>query len=135
MNRLFYIIYNSYYKHGAYKNDIPSLTVAGIFSVCFLSVASFIVLLIRIIEDPMGYRGEHISKPITSLITLLFGGIVYFVFYHNKKYKRIYETYKDDVFLNSQMAKYLGFTICLVIIVSPLVLALVRNKVYLGYWV
>lgn len=31
LDRLFFIIYNSYFKDGTYKNDIPPLTAGGIF--------------------------------------------------------------------------------------------------------
>lgn len=135
INKLFYIIYNSYYKHGEYKNDIPSLTVGGIFLGCFFSISFLIVIIIGLIDDPLHYRLPKLSKPILFLITILLGIIVYFVFYHKKKYKKIYETYKKDVFLNSQFAKYLGFTISFIIIISPLILGLVRNKIFFGYWV
>ena len=135
INKLFYIIYNSYYKHGEYKNDIPSLTVGGIFTMCFFSISFLIVMIVGLIDNPLHYHLSILSKPILSFITILFGIIVYFVFYHKKKYKKIYETYKEDVFLNSQFAKYLGFSISIFVILSPLILGLVRNKICFGYWV
>jgi glucan phosphoethanolaminetransferase (alkaline phosphatase superfamily) len=134
MNRLFYIIYNSYYKHGEYKNDNPSLTVGGIFMGCFFCIALSILNIIGWI-NPLYYRLPKLSKPILFLITILFGIIVYFVFYHNKRYQKIYETYKENIFLNSKRAKYLGFLITILIIISPFILALVRNKICLGHWV
>lgn len=134
INKLFYIIYNSYYKHGAYKNDIPTLTVGAIFGVFFLSIGYSSLIVFGWI-NPMYYNLPKLSKAILSLITLLFGIIVYFVFYHEKKYQRIYIKYKEDTFLNSKSGKVFGFFFVLIIIVSPIILALARNKICAGYWV
>jgi len=51
INKLFYIIYNSYYKHGQYKNDMPSLTVGGIFLGCFFGIGISISTLIDFDES------------------------------------------------------------------------------------
>jgi hypothetical protein len=135
MNKLFYIIYNAYYKHGEYKNDIPSLTVGGIFSIFFFSIGYSSLIIIKLINDPFFLHLPKLSKPIMSLITILFGIIVYFIFYYGKKYQKIYETYKEDVFLNSKLAKGLGFFFVFLIILSPLIIGLIRNKIYFSYWV
>lgn len=134
MNKLFYIIYNSYYKHGKYKKDNPPLTVWGIFLVFFFSFSYSIAIIIGWI-NPLYYRLPKINKPMMLLVTVFFGTIVYFLFYHNKRYHKIYETYKDDVFLNSIIAKYLGFFIAFFIILSPIFLGLIRNKIFLGHWI
>ncbi len=135
INKLFYIIYNSYYKHGEYKNDTPSLTVGGIFLVFFFSIGYSGLIIIKLLNDPFFLYLPKLSKPILILFTILFGIIVFFMFYHNKRYQEIYLTYKEDVFLNSKLAKLLGFFIVFFIILSPLIIGLVRNKICFGYWV
>lgn len=135
INKLFYIIYNSYYKHGEYKNDTPSLTVGGIFLVFFFSIGYSGLIIIKLLNDPFFLYLPKLSKPILILFTILFGIIVFFMFYHNKWYQEIYLTYKEDVFLNSKLAKLLGFFIVFFIILSPLIIGLVRNKICFGYWV
>ncbi len=106
INKLFYIIYNSYYKHGEYKNDTPSLTVGGIFLVFFFSIGYSGLIIIKLLNDPFFLYLPKLSKPILILFTILFGIIVFFMFYHNKWYQEIYLTYKEDVFLNSKLAKW-----------------------------
>lgn len=135
MNRLFYIIYNSYYKHGEYKNDTPSLTVGGIFLIFFYSIGSTGLIIIRLINNPLFRHSPKLGKPIQLLITIFYGIIVYFIFYHNKRYQKIYETYKEDVFLNSKLVKHLGFFIVFFVILFPFIIGLVRNKIYFGHWV
>lgn len=133
-NKLFYIIYNSYCKHGQYKNDISSLTVGAIFGIFFLSIVFSSVIIFGWI-NPLYDHLPKLSKPIMSFITIVFGIIVYFIFYHEKKYQKIYERYREDIFLNSQAGKVFGFFFVFLIIVSPIILALLRNKICFGYWV
>jgi hypothetical protein len=135
MNKLFYIIYNSYYKHGEYKNDNPSLTVWGIFLIFFFSISLDIVIITKLINDPLFLHFQKPSKPFILLGLVLFGALVYFLFFHNKRYYEIYETYKENIFLNKKSTKYWGFFIVFFIIVSPLIIGLVRNKIYFNYWV
>ena len=132
MNRLFYIIYNSYYKNGEYKDDTPSLTVGGIFLICFFCSGLSILNIIGWV-DPLYYHMK-LSKTTVFLEIILFGSIVYFLFYHNKRYQRIYEKYKEDAFLNSQLAKFIGFFIVILIMISPFMLALVHDRIFLGHW-
>lgn len=133
MIRLFYIIYNSYYKHGEYKDDIPTLTVGGIFSVSFYCIELSIINIIGFI-NPL-YQKMKISGFKSFLISIISLVIVYFLFYHKKRYDKIYERYKDDIFLNSKTAKYFGFIIIVLIILSPFLLAMLQNKILHGYWV
>lgn len=133
MNKLFYIIYNSYYKHGEYKKDIPTLTVGAIFGIFFSSIGRSILDIIGWI-NPI-YYPIKLSKPFFWLLLIAYSAIVYFAFYHNKRYQKIYEAYKEDVFLNSQKGKFFGFFIVFGIILLPVILALIHNKIFLGYWI
>ena len=75
--KLFYIIYNAYYKHGEYKNDIPPLTVGGIFLGCFFSLGllSYVILGWG---NPIYYKVPKINKP-TMLIFTMVGLLIYFL--------------------------------------------------------
>ena len=63
MNKLFYIIYNAYYKHGEYKNDNPSLTVGGMFSVFYYSITYSSFIIFHLIKNPYLLNLPKISKP------------------------------------------------------------------------
>ncbi len=133
MNKLFYIIYNSYYKHGEYKNDIPSLTVGGIFLIFFYSIIKSVLIIVGWI-NPVYYQ-INFDKPLRFLFFVLYGFIVYFLFYYKKRYKSIYNMYKENEFLNSKKGKILGFCSVILVIVLPIILGIVRNKIVHGYWV
>lgn len=134
MFKLFYIIYNSYYKHGNYRKDIPKLTVFGIFLVFTYSLIVLIFDIGKIISDP---HTKNVGAS-SSLFYLIVGTavlLVYLLFFNKEKYKMIYEKYKDDTFLNSKKAKVIGFFTIIFVILAPMILWIVRNKIAFGYWV
>ena len=133
MNKLFYIIYNSYYKHGAYKNDIPSLTVGGIFFILFSSILKSIMMLVEWTET--FYKKFEYSSGKNFFIITSSCLLVYFVFYHNKRYQKIYTKYKNNAFLNSKTAKLLGFSLVIIMILSPIFLAAIHTKIKYGWWI
>jgi hypothetical protein len=133
MNRLFYVIYNSYYKDGQYKDDIPSLTVGGIFTISFFSIGLSIFNLIGWI-NPL-YSKIKIGNFITFFSISFCALIVYFLFYHNKRYRKIYQTYKNNVFLNSKLAKRFSFFIVILFILSPIILVMIQTKIHYGWWI
>lgn len=135
MNKLFYIVYNSYYKHGQFKNDIPSLTVAGIFAIMFFSLILFGLFIIGWIYPEYAYaKISKSNKSIHHFIAIFCCLVTYFAFYYNKRYIKIYQTYKDSEFLNSSTAKFQAFLFIVLVILSPIILALIQNKVTLGHW-
>lgn len=84
---LFFGIYNSYYKDGNYKNDIPWYTAMMIFAaIFFLNVSCIMVLL----STRKGY-------PVSTPIGFLVGGacvlISYFLFVWKKRYQHIYNSF------------------------------------------
>jgi hypothetical protein len=84
---LFFGIYNSYYKDGNYKNDIPWYTAMMIFGAMFFLNVSLILSLL----SPR--KGFPVNKP----MALVIGGccvlLSYFLFVWKKRYVSIYETY------------------------------------------
>ena len=134
LNLIFYIIYNSYYKHGNFKNDMPAYTVFFIFAISFFCQLLLLVGLWEIIEDPYR-RDTGISKLMNYFMVLSCVVITYFLFYLNKKYRLIYETYKANSFADSRLGKFMGWSFIILSILSPFIFILIRNKIYFGNWV
>jgi hypothetical protein len=133
IDKLFYIIYNSYYKHGSYKNDTPPLTVFGIFTIAFFSVWGLIVDIIHWSIDKNFYikRTPHLDHR-----WYILGGalITYFLFYYNKRYKDIYLKYKDNKALDSRFVRILGFVIVIFFIFVQIIVVIVYEKFRRGDW-
>lgn len=133
MDKLFYIIYNSYYKHGKYKNDIPPLTVFGIFCIATFSVIIGIVYSFYLINDPTYFRTHKApGKGIFFAVAVI---ITYASFYNNKRYKLIYNRFKDVSKYDSLTYRFIAFVIMFLFIISSMIFMLVYNKIYFGEWV
>ncbi len=127
MDFIFYIIYNSYFKHGNYKNDIPPLTVGGIFTVVFFCV----ILLIKGIHSYYSYGdipARSFGKVYNIAIGWMCAGLVYLVFYHNKRYIKIYHRFKDNQFANSWPGKILGWMAIALLMLSPFIFTSIRKN-------
>ena len=129
-NIIFYIIYNSYYKHGNFKNDMPAYTVFFIFTISFFCQMLFLIGLWDLIDDP--YTIAEISKLANIFFFLSCFAITYFLFYVNKRYIIIYNTYKDNSFANSRLGKFMGWSFIILSILSPFIFIIIRNKIYFG---
>jgi len=143
MDQLFYVIYNSYYKHGNYKNDMPPLTVGGIFTIMWLTLALTIFTIFfndtfSLPQDQRIIAAKELSieenKPLFYLVLFASALLTYLLFYFNKRYEKIYLKYQDNVALNTTFAKYLAFSIAVVVILSPLFTVMLKNKIYTGRW-
>lgn len=128
LTKLFFIIYNTYYRNGNFKNDIPPLTVGGIFLIFFFCTGMSIHATLRLLEINSLASTDVMSPRFATVIVL--GSVVttYTLFFMNKKYTIIYEKFKDDIFLNSFFGKVLGFLIVILGIILPFVLAYIRLK-------
>jgi len=133
MDRLFYIVFNSYYKHGTYKNDIPPLTVFGIFCIAIFSNLLLLRDVILLLNDPMYFRTHKASGIIPYLIASAI--ITYFTFYYRKRYVKIYERYCHITLYNGILAKMIAFTLMIFLISLPILFALLYNKFYFGNWI
>ena len=123
----FYIIYNSYYKHGNYKNDIPSLTVGGIFTVTFFCL----VLLVKGIYSYCLYGNVPFTgfeKNNVLIVGFLCATLVYLVYYHNKRYIKIYNRFKDNAFANSWPGKIAGWLILFLLMASPFIFISIKKS-------
>lgn len=133
MDRLFYIIYNTYYKHGEYKNDIPPLTVFGIFCVAICSVGICIIFGYHLIQDPLYFRHKRQSGG-NGFWFLCSVVITYFTFYHNKRYRIIYDKFKDIHQFDNLTYRVTAFVFMILLIFSPIIFGLIYNKLYFGEW-
>lgn len=87
----YFHIYNSYFKDGNYKNDIPSLTAFGIVgcSLATLFVTILTNLFVRIFNKLPNYFS------VVSIFTL----ILFYLFFklvYKFKYKKIYKEFKNS---------------------------------------
>ena len=133
-NLIFYIICNSYRKHENYEKDAPPLNIFFVFTISFYCQILLFIGLLKLLENPY-YRSLGIPKLINIFFFLSCFAITYFLFYLNKKYVVIYNTYKNDLFANSHLGKFMGWSFIILSILLPFLSALIINKIYLGNWV
>lgn len=88
---IYFHIYNTYYKDGHYKNDIPYLTAYGITGT---SLGCLILALLTVLN--YGFTRTRLSV-VACLIIFLLCLIVFFVlFIHNARYKEVYASIKGS---------------------------------------
>ncbi|MFB5945715.1 hypothetical protein [Albibacterium profundi] len=133
MQKLFYIVYNSYYKHGEYRNDVPLVTVWGILVVSLASLTVFGIFAVHALLKPTARLPSQIKD--TWMLIYIFYSVLYCVFFvFNKRYVKIYNRYKDDQFLNSKTGKAIAWAFVIFSFVSPFAFALIWNKIVFGAW-
>jgi hypothetical protein len=136
IDKFFYIIYNSYYKHGGFKNDHPTWTVGGLFVFLFFAIVLLLDLfLIRYSHNSISifpidnHRKHSLFELSPAKIAGLVGfAVVYFLFFFRKRYEDIYEKFKDDEFLNSTKAKRIAYTMLISICVAPFIIPLLLGR-------
>ena len=136
IDKWFYVVYNSYYKHGNFTNDHPTWTVGGIFTVvvfCLIFLMDYarelyIYGLRNIPKTNVKYRVFEPSTP--HLMGLIGFGVVYILFFYKKRYELIYEAYKDDDYLNTKNAKFMAFALVIFVIISPFITPLILHAVF-----
>lgn len=131
-DKLFFIIYHAYYKKGNYTNDIPPVTVGGIFVVFFYCIYLNGVTIYQALLEIPYIKNTKIQS---LFIVLLFSFLVYACFFWRSRYKKIYIDNLDSQFLISKRAKIIGFSIVIFGILSPFITAIITNKLFKGYWV
>ncbi len=99
IDKWFYIVFNSYYKHGNYKNDHPTWTVGGIFTFAVFTVIFALTMIYGFITKSdlpfIDRNGYAVLEPSPSKVMLLIGFlIIYFSFFYKKRHLQIYEKYK-----------------------------------------
>jgi len=131
-DKLFYIIYNSYYKHGKFQNDNTPLTVFGIFCIATNSLIMTLVSSVYLYGDPLYLRKNHLPHRGIYLITSIV--LTYFAYYHKKRYQHIYERYSQNKTYDALYSKVAAFSAMVLLIVTPFIFALLYNKLYFGSW-
>lgn len=133
MDKLFFVIFNSYYKDNQFKNDNPPLTVGGLFTAMFFGIYMFFCYSYIYYIDIDARQGP--SKALGYIIALLSFITTYVVFFWNKRYLSIYEKYKDNAYLRKKSTKFLCFFLIFSLIVCPMFIILIRNKIVFGNWI
>ncbi len=133
MDKLFFVIFNSYYKDNEFKNDNLPLTVGGLFFGMFFGIYMFFCYSYIIYQDVNARQGP--TDTLAYLMVILSFSTTYFIFFWNKRYMNIYEKYKDNVTLRKKSIKYFYFFLIFFLILSSLFLGLIRNKLVFGNWV
>ena len=107
---IFFGIFNTYYKDGNYKKDIPWYTTMMIFSgMFFLNISSILYLF-------SSKKGYPVSKPIGFVIGGFCVLLSYLLFIYHKRYESIYTAFssydKKQRLLNKSVAwTYIGLSI------------------------
>lgn len=133
MDRLFFVIFNSYYKDNQFKNDNPPLTVGGLFFGLFFGIyVSIYYCYIFYIDIEVRQGPTDSAVFLLGFLSLL---TTYFGFFWNKRYLTIYEKYKDDIALRNKITIFFCFFLVFFLILSCLFLIAIRNKLVFGNWI
>ncbi len=130
MDFIYYIIFNTYYKHGNFKNDKPPFTVFFIWLLCFFCITLSLKTIYEIVYLGPYYKGKGFGKYSKYLIGILCGTLVYFMFYFNKRYVNIYLKYRNNHFANGLVAKLFTWFFVIFLIASPFLTIFLRNLIY-----
>lgn len=126
MDFLFFVMYNMYYKDGNYKNDMPAYTVFMQFTACVFGVLWGGVSAFYWYYKDSCYDYASLSKGFLALICAM--TITYFLFYHNNRYKKIYLTYKDNVFARSFLARVISVLVMFCMLLFSLIVIYFQRK-------
>lgn len=131
IDKFFYMIYNSYYKHGDFKNDHPTWTVGGLFTYLVFSLVLLANVFIIRWTDKVSILGSNSQHKYSlfelspaKMIGLAGFAVIYLLFFFRKRYEDIYEKYKEDEFLNSTKAKRIAYTVLISIYLAPFIIPL-----------
>lgn len=109
---IYFHVYNSYYKDGSYKNDIPHLTAFGIVgvSLSLLIVGIGNIIKFTLTEHKLSTQG-YLWLMLPSLL------LFYFLFLNKAKYNDIYNEFKNSGWDRATM-KVLAWVVVIIGFVS-----------------
>lgn len=134
MDKLFYIIYNTYYKKEEHERGVSPTTLFGIFTIAFFCLGLCFLFGAYLVQDPDHFI-KHKPTAGTNILVIASAVTTYFMFYHKKRFLVIYDKYKDNPVYKTLPCRILAFTIVFLLIVSPFIMGLVYNKLHTGHWV
>lgn len=122
---IYFYIFNSYYKDGNYRNDIPWFTSLGIIA---FSLSLYLVGLFLLVQEYILFN-KFINFSFELTHILLFGLSVWLVLYllliKDGKYLEIYEQYKSQ---RSTLGKLLAWGITLLSFLMFFIALIVRSQ-------
>jgi hypothetical protein len=101
---IFFGIFNTYYKDGNYKNDIPEYTAMMIFG------AMFFLNILALLWFFSSGDGSPISKPIAFVIGGFCVLLSYLLFMYRKRYESIYNAFSSYNRRQRQLNKLVAWT-------------------------
>ncbi len=135
MKKLFFVIFNSYYKYNNYRDNIAtSFTVCGLFALSIFCLSISALTIFSVLSNNY-YKPPKFNFFSSILGTAVCLVISYLLFFYKDKHKEIFEMYKDDAYLTSSVPYRLGNGFLILCMLSPFILVLIRNKIILGRWV
>lgn len=126
LDYLFFGIYNSYYKDGNYKNDMPWYNGMAIFLFTFW--CNIITILDVLNSSKNKFPVEKLTSFIIAAVCLI---ISYLLFVRNRRYDTIYNRYKNFNKTNRIINKVVSWTYVIgsiVAIMLPPVLRMFQIK-------
>jgi hypothetical protein len=88
----------------------------------------------HLVQDPFYFRHKNQRGGI-GFWFLCSVMITYFTYYHNERYKLIYDKFKHFKQYDELSYKVIAFTAMILLIISPIIFGLIYNKVKFNAWV
>jgi hypothetical protein len=131
-DRLFYLLYNYYFKDGNYKEGIFESFIPWHFTVFILSLGSVLWTVLAVAAGVYYFSHEFINKTWAPYFVGLY--LIYFFFYYayfinNRRYRDIYEYYKNKIPGNRRKSKWVLFMVFLLPLILIMGMALVWHEI------
>jgi hypothetical protein len=129
VDRIFYLVYNFYYKNGNYKNGYFLKFIPWHYTIFILSFGTTVWGMFLYSASVFYLKSEFINK---SYMIYFFGfyllifSFYYSLFISKSRYQIIYERYKND----KRLDKLKSFFAIFVLIVLPLILIILFSLIW-----
>ena len=132
-DKLFYVVLSYYSRNTNHKKDTPTITVYFIFTFLFFCLLMDVFIAGSLfVKFP---KSIQMSKFHLLILGSFCAALVYLVYYWRGRYLRIYRFHRQNEFLNSISGRRFYWTLLIILLTSPISLALLINKFVHGYWV
>lgn len=116
-----------YYKDGNYRNDRPAFTVFIQFCAAFSGFNLGIIQIYYWITEGSCYRFLF-TMPMIFLAMPIAFVMAYFLIFYNKRYEKVYESYKTNQVANNIFIRIIAVTIMFMLLLSCLIIAYLKGK-------
>jgi hypothetical protein len=133
LDKLYYIIFNAYYKHGTSTARSATLTVLGLVVVAINSVLLLGYFAIRVAINPDYHTTKGSLQAAPGLVVSAL--LTYFFFYYRNRHLKIYEKNKNNSYYDKRIVRILAFAIWILLIISPFLFGLFWYRIHSGNWI